>query len=39
VDFIVIYGGLFEGDLASRLICFAIDGVIVFQGLKIGVIM
>jgi hypothetical protein len=34
VDFITIYGGLSEGDLASRLVCFAVDGMTIFQGLK-----
>jgi hypothetical protein len=39
VDSIATYGGLFEGDLASRLLCLAIDGMIIFQGLKVKVIM
>jgi hypothetical protein len=39
VDSIITYGGLFEGDLASWLLCFAIDGVIIFQGLKTRVTM
>ncbi len=39
VDSIAIYGGLSEGDLASRLVCFVADGVIVFQGLKTRVTM
>ncbi len=32
------YGSLFNIDLASKLINFGVDGVLVFQGAKIGVI-
>jgi hypothetical protein len=39
VDSTAIYGELSKGDLALRLLCFATDGVIVFQGLKIRVTM
>jgi hypothetical protein len=37
MDSLPIYGGLFEGDLASSLVCFTVDGVTIFQGLKIRV--
>jgi len=39
VDSANIYGGLSKGNLASRLVCFAVDGVTIFQSLKIGVIV
>jgi len=31
------FGGLCDGDLASKLVYFGANGVMVFQGLKIGV--
>jgi hypothetical protein len=39
VNFVHIFGGLFDGGLASKLVCFGANGVIISQGLKIGVIM
>jgi hypothetical protein len=33
------FGGLFNGDLTSKLVCFHANGVIVFQGLQTRVIM
>jgi hypothetical protein len=39
VNFITIIGGLFERDLVAKLVSFGVDGVTVFQGLKIGVIV
>lgn len=39
VNFIHTFGGLFNGDLTSKLVCFHANGVIVFQGLKTRVIM
>jgi hypothetical protein len=39
VDSTTIYGGLSEGDLASRLVYFVVDGVTAFQGLKTRVIV
>jgi hypothetical protein len=39
VNFITIIGGLFEGDLAAKLVSFGADGVIVCQGLKTRVIV
>lgn len=37
VDSLTTFGGLFNGDLALKLILFGANGVIVFQGLKINV--
>ncbi len=37
VDFLTSFGGLFDGDLALKLILFGANGAIVFQGLKINV--
>jgi hypothetical protein len=31
------FGGLCDGDLASKLVYLGANGVMVFQGLKIGV--
>jgi hypothetical protein len=39
VNFIIIIGGLYEGDLVAELVFFGADGVIVFQGFKTGVTM
>jgi hypothetical protein len=35
----VQFGGLFEFDIVSKFIGFDVDGVLVFQGVKINVIM
>ncbi len=32
-------GGLKEKELVARLVCFVVDGVNTFQGLKFGVIV
>jgi hypothetical protein len=37
VDSLTTFGGLFDGDLALKLILFGANGVIVFQGLRINV--
>jgi hypothetical protein len=37
VDSVLTYGGLWEFDLASKLVCFGIDGVMTLQGWKFGV--
>ncbi len=37
VDNVLQYGGLSKFDLASKLISFATDGVVIFQGAKSGV--
>ncbi len=29
------FGGLYDVDLASKLICFGVDGAMIFQGSKI----
>jgi hypothetical protein len=39
VNSIHTFGGLFNGDLTSKLVYFHANGVIVFQGLKTRVIM
>jgi hypothetical protein len=39
VNFIITIGGLFKGDLIIKLVCFGVDNVIIFQGLKMGVTM
>jgi len=36
VDFVTIFGGLTNGDLALKFVCFGVDGVTVFQGLNIS---
>jgi len=33
------YGGLSKTNMASKLIMFGVDGVLIFQGVKINVIM
>jgi hypothetical protein len=37
VSSLVKYGGVKEGNLAKKVICFEIDELIVFQGSEIGV--
>jgi len=32
-----IFGGMSKIDIINKVVCFGADGVIVFQGLKIGV--
>jgi hypothetical protein len=34
VKSLLLYGGLLEFDLALKLICFGVDGVMMFQGSK-----
>jgi hypothetical protein len=36
---LLIYNGLSDFPLASKLVCFGIDGLITFQGSKISVIV
>jgi len=31
------FGGLFDHDLVTEVVCFSVDGVATFQGIKIGV--
>ncbi len=38
VKILMEFGGLNEKDLANKLVCFGANGVIVFQGVKNGVI-
>jgi hypothetical protein len=35
----VIFGGMSETYIINKVVCFGADGVIIFQGLKIGVII
>jgi hypothetical protein len=39
LNFVTIIGGLFEGDVVAKLVSFGVNGVIIFQGLNIGVIV
>jgi hypothetical protein len=39
MDALLQYGGLFESNLGFKLMCFGTNGVIVFQGSKLDVIM
>jgi hypothetical protein len=39
VGYLLNYNSLSEFDLASKLVCFGVDGVTTFQGSKIGVTM
>jgi hypothetical protein len=36
VDFVTIFGGLTNGDLTLKFVCFGVDGVTVFQGSNIS---
>ncbi len=36
---LVIFGGMLETNIANKVLCFGVDNVIVFQGLKTGVIV
>ncbi len=31
------FGGLFDHDLVTKVVCFCVDGATTFQGIKIGV--
>ncbi len=37
VDVLVLYGDLTQENIASKLITFGVDGLNVFQGVRIGV--
>ncbi len=37
VDNLMSIGGLLKSNIAKKLVCFGVHGVIVFQGTKIGV--
>jgi hypothetical protein len=39
VEFLLLYGGILESNLALKLVCFGIDGVMMFQGSKTRVIV
>jgi hypothetical protein len=39
IHFLAIFGGMSKIDIANKVVCFGDDGVIVFQGLKISVIV
>ncbi len=39
IRFKIVFGGLLEMDIANKVACFGVDGVITFQGLKTGVIV
>ncbi len=39
VDFLLTYGGLSKSNLASKLVCFGVNGVTTFQGSKTSVSM
>jgi hypothetical protein len=39
VKFLLLYVGLSKSDLALKFVCFVMDGVMIFQGSKIGVTM
>jgi len=39
VESLFIYSGILEFNLASKLVCFGVDGVTTFQGSKIDVTM
>ncbi len=38
VNNLMSIGGLLKSNIARKLVCFGVDGVIVFKGTKIGVI-
>jgi len=31
------FGGLFDYDLVTKVVCFSVDGAATFQGIKIGI--
>ncbi len=37
VESLAWFGGLIETDVAHKLVCFGVDGVIIFQGGKIQI--
>jgi hypothetical protein len=39
VDVMILYGDLTQKNIASKLITFGVNGVSVFQGVKINVIV
>jgi hypothetical protein len=39
VEFLLLYGGLLESNLALKLVCFGTNDVMMFQGSKTKVIV
>jgi len=39
IHFLVIFGGMSETNIANKVVCFGVEGVIIFQGLKTNVIV
>ncbi len=39
IHFVVIFGGMLEINIANKVVCFGVEGVIIFQGLKTNVIV
>ncbi len=39
IHFLAIFGGMPKTTIANKVVCFGVNGVIVFQGLKIGVLV
>jgi hypothetical protein len=39
IHFLVIFGGMSKTNIVNKVVCFGANGVIVFQGLKISVII
>jgi hypothetical protein len=39
MNFLMTQGGLKKKELVTRLVCFGVDGVSTFQGLKFGIIV
>jgi hypothetical protein len=37
VHYLVIFGGMSKTNITNKVVCFRVDGVIIFQGLKTGV--
>jgi hypothetical protein len=39
MHFLVIFGGMSKTNIANKVVCFGANGIIIFQGLKVGVIV
>ncbi len=39
IHFLVVFGGMSKSDIANIVVCFGVNDVIIFQNLKISVIV
>jgi len=38
IHYLVFFGGMLKTDITNKVVCFGVDGVTIFHGLKTSVI-